>query len=1022
MAVEPAFAAHPSHTRCQTPSKDASQLSSRQASPSPYTASSPPPFPPDADVYIQRRHESNDGGNAEKRSSIDPRRFTSDLDNSLIGQIHTLRLELESKDTVLENLEDCLHQSKGENAQLSEDLSIQAAEARSLRKQMQLLENGTLSALGDIAKERDIAVESSIDMKKRLETSKKRMRSQEEDAEKVHTLWDEERQVWTDEKRNIERKVHIAEARVRTMVAELMAGGSTRMVQPGAADDRDDLMKQDHSAKANDSTGMHSPSRAASRLSTRSNEDSTNLKETFNFRTSTMSGLHELGGSQMSGLSLAEELQGKNDDEEGDDDEVNYGLRSPNALREEILLESGRYPGNQKARRIMGLSARHSQHLMDYINAPSKDILPRYIDTATQFSPPTSPHLQAQRNVAARGVSIELKGNEANKGQDIAPDSEAARKLAPQAHTALEVVTMVSTACQTIELLPTPRTSAQVTGSELAPVPAELVVSTSTQTSEDAALLSTSATTLPSPEPSEIPVIAIHPPGSRPSSSHTKVVLPPRTRNAGCQASFESPMTEMKSISVQTEEMRVEKRPVRVQSRLQPSQLSSQSTSRIVERRSRATQAIPPKLPRRNFRSPPPVLRNEPPPASPPLPGFEDPFPGNNDNGPLNDKQQSSPRRPVRSDSMFAGFDDATDEDDGAIIDDFSDDQPEDFVPVRKTLSKIKDSWKLVPQAKNWDSRLNLAPEETGSKGDVDLSESYAPVAKPLPKTTSKTFPIKSSGPPIFHLGPAKSKDIRRTALVSSGTTAHTARARSPSEPSVPGADSTTVAPPFPVPSRSSSRRIPLSASEGAASPSPYTTSFFTTRRAPTQLNPQAKQKKSLRKTRSAVAVSKHSDIHGPPPLPSVSTSSVRPVTPKTPQRSRNQFILPYPNETESVKQFANISRPRSHTGQASIEAPTEQTSVVDAIAQTMVGEWMWKYVRKRTSFGITENPQAEFESGKNGDNASNGGIRHKRWVWLAPYERAVIWSGKQPTSGPALLGKGGRKRMYIDQLVHTVD
>jgi hypothetical protein len=46
-----------------------------------------------------------------------------------------------------------------------------------------------------------------------------------------------------------------------------------------------------------------------------------------------------------------------------------------------------------------------------------------------------------------------------------------------------------------------------------------------------------------------------------------------------------------------------------------------------------------------------------------------------------------------------------------------------------------------------------------------------------------------------------------------------------------------------------------------------------------------------------------------------------------------------------------------------------------------------------------------------NGENTGgNGGIRHKRWVWLAPYERAIMWSSKQPTSGPALLGKSGRK------------
>jgi hypothetical protein len=89
-----------------------------------------------------------------------------------------------------------------------------------------------------------------------------------------------------------------------------------------------------------------------------------------------------------------------------------------------------------------------------------------------------------------------------------------------------------------------------------------------------------------------------------------------------------------------------------------------------------------------------------------------------------------------------------------------------------------------------------------------------------------------------------------------------------------------------------------------------------------------------------------------------------------------------------------------------------QPTSVVDAIAQTMVGEWMFKYVRRRKSFGMGESK--DNWEGKNPDevsaNITNSGVRHKRWVWLAPYEGAIMWSSKQPTSGPALLGKSGRK------------
>ena len=78
-----------------------------------------------------------------------------------------------------------------------------------------------------------------------------------------------------------------------------------------------------------------------------------------------------------------------------------------------------------------------------------------------------------------------------------------------------------------------------------------------------------------------------------------------------------------------------------------------------------------------------------------------------------------------------------------------------------------------------------------------------------------------------------------------------------------------------------------------------------------------------------------------------------------------------------------------------------------------MVGEWMFKYVRRRKSFGMSDHKDT-IDPTKSTEEVSasitSTGVRHKRWVWLAPYERAVMWSSKQPTSGPALLGKSGRK------------
>lgn len=105
------------------------------------------------------------------------------------------------------------------------------------------------------------------------------------------------------------------------------------------------------------------------------------------------------------------------------------------------------------------------------------------------------------------------------------------------------------------------------------------------------------------------------------------------------------------------------------------------------------------------------------------------------------------------------------------------------------------------------------------------------------------------------------------------------------------------------------------------------------------------------------------------------------------------------------------IGRERQDSTAASIQ----QTSVVDAIAQTMIGEWMFKYIRRK-SFGSSD--QKDNWEGRNAEEVSasitNSGVRHKRWVWLAPYERVIMWSNKQPTTGPALLGKSGRKRKSL--------
>jgi hypothetical protein len=240
---------------------------------------------------------------------------------------------------------------------------------------------------------------------------------------------------------------------------------------------------------------------------------------------------------------------------------------------------------------------------------------------------------------------------------------------------------------------------------------------------------------------------------------------------------------------------------------------------------------------------------------------------------------------------------------------------------------------------------------------------------------------------------------IRRSAMIQNGTAAHV-RSRSPSFGSV-GSGNYVPKPPFPVPTRSSSRSIPVSKSEGSQSPTPRGNGAFPGRR-PYGVRPH-QRKDSLRKVRSAAVIQKTGRTRSrSPPLPAT------PVEPPSPP------LPPLPTDMITGQRFGHrhqMSTATSHTANGSVGSTVSQTSVVDAIAATMVGEWMWKYVRKRKAFGGPESPAELARVGEENSVLTSNGVRHKRWVWISPYERSVLWSSKQPTTSSALIGKSGRKR-----------
>lgn len=1021
MSLEIEFAtpvhALPHHIPYQTPRRQPS----RHDLPSPFPSSSPPP--PDAsneDQYSREKDVSNDAN----ISVMDPRKFTPNLHASLVAEILSLRRENESKNSLVGALEDSLQESRNENGQLAEELKTRGAELRSIKRQMQLLESGSHSAVGDIEKERDGAVDKLGDTQKRLETLKNKARAHEQEMERTRDLWNRDRESWEDEKRSLELKIHVVEGRLKTVLMEVTSAQANAAQQPNEVDHgmRETWFRASDSTNSNHTNTVLGQGRFSDL-----NYHAVEGNDAPN-RFSRLSGPNGFGATELNGLSLAEELEfDEDDDDDFDGFDTDGGHASPDALPEEAQMRRRRtsfaeQSHDLKARKVLGLVAESHGHPLlekpvelqgeqiETTNEKSAyfvaELAPQSRDMGTQFSPPPSPKLNVQEAEVPIERNVEQLENTANQRRKRVSIPLLEQRTSKSA---------ISASCQTEEY---PSFSPQTMTVPANDVPE--MKSSTTQTDNEDVFMVISAGSRDEAFMA-VPTIEIHPPGSRPASSHNGVVLPPRTKSVSCQASIDLPIS-VRSISIQTDEIRLDKGPPKIPPRLDSVAGASKSASRRQEEVKDSVRIQP--APRRSSRRNPQSLSGDPAHARlrAAITNMEtvDAYPGNNDNGPLNKKQPSNLRRPIRDQSLFAGFESGSDGEAPQLPEmGFSDDDFADAPPIRKTLSKVQNSWKLVPRSncKGLDLGFLLEsdnPDEGTNKENEP--ECRPPREEPAiskrPPQPSRPAPTKPPTrlPSSYHV--AKEPNIRKTALISSGAAAHATRARSPSAPSPSNPEFPAIPPPFPVPTRSSSRRIPISASDGTRSPTPYSNNLFSAGRGAPNKDGM------LRKVRSATAVPKFgrgyhrtSRSRSPPP----STTSNAPESPQLPRMPHHDL----PSRRVRPDQRTKDSSLSSFTP-AVIEEPAEEShnqppSVVDAIAQTMVGEWMWKYVRRRKSFGISESPQVEFDAvqGK-GEGVGSNGIRHKRWVWLAPYERAVMWSSKQPTSGTALLGKSGRKRKRI--------
>ncbi|KAM0333067.1 hypothetical protein ACHAQA_001725 [Verticillium albo-atrum] len=1006
-----------------------------------------PPLPTVDRGSKASKRSSKDVSNDDTISVLDPRRFTPTLHANLVAEILNLRRDQEDKIKLIENLEASLHSTRGEQEALQETAVTTAKETRSLKRQLALLEGGSSSAIGELARERDEAVESVSETKKRLDLAQRKIRTQEDDSQRVHDLWTRDKDAWEEEKRKYERKVHIAESRLKVVLDEVAAYQNAHTNGHGGESEAEETGRETDAASVR------------------------TMSMTNSIRFSTQ----QSPGKTHTGNCLADELNLDGDDDWHTDDggresALSYHRHTRNMSRDSVMsrlhrrnqsIESLKRPGSV-ARGKLWVNQTVLEALEDGIQEDEDEETPPapkvvYTDTGVQFSPPPSPILEASKPTTPEPLTQVERLSEAESPRHTELEIEAnQRRKRVQLTRPLSIEPpyrlnepMVSAGSQTAEepLSPpktpkSPYRSMTPPSPEVEPAP---MVSTSTQTEKEE-----------EPEPQQklpefapmtelsIPSISVIPPTSRPSTPR-EPRLPLYNKDAACQVSLLSSPTPSKSVGVQTEEIRIDKRLARLPAHLHPDTISSRPPSPnptavpgAAESSVQSTPApsnLPPRNPRRlaskrSIGDAPPSPPLPAPPISPTFSGGastheqtqHDAYPGNNDDGPLSN-QKAPMRRPHRISSLFAGFDaNSSDEADDFGDADLSD--PEFQTALSHPGQRPKSS--VVKPSKRRSSGTATSPEQDALRYSAMPRSSVKPLGTESYsyslQSKESTSKEKESGPRTSVqmgaqrsveksiAGPAgKASGMRRAALIQSGIASHQGRSRSPSLPDPQD-------PPFPIPTRASSRRPPFSASapsDGQRSPTRAEGSWH--RRGSSRTHYRAN---SIRKVRSAAALPRtqryRRQSRSPPPF---SETTEVPESPSLPPLPHNDITAAGHREpSRSRFRSSHRSQPSTNTAQTNQTYQTNQTNmtdlnsigsgspttgVVDAIAQTMVGEWMFKYVRRRKSFGVPDT------NGKD-DNSND---RHKRWVWLAPYERAILWSSKQPNSGSALMGKAGRKR-----------
>ncbi|KAL7949604.1 hypothetical protein V8C42DRAFT_216258 [Trichoderma barbatum] len=1109
-------------------------------------------------------------GNASKRSSrdittdeqisiLDPRRFTPTLHANLVSEILSLRRDQEEKVKVIESLESALQASREDQDALQDSVNAATKETRSLQRQLSLLEGGTSSALGDLSRERDEAVDAATDTRKRLDAALKKIRNQEEDSQRVHDQWAEEKENWEDEKRKYERRIHVAESRLKMVLDEVAAyqanhaNGAAQQNRGGHESDAED------SGRENDAGSVRTMSLTSSiryslangpglslnsysladELKFDDTDDQTDAdgresvfssprqhRRTFS-RESVISKLHRrtksiesvkrpgsvARGRVFMNQSVLEALEGEDEETEGEDSAPALTLaRTIKPSYADVGVQSS--PASEISYSNVGVQSSISYSNAGVQSSPASEIsynnagvqcspVPEhtYSDAGVQFSPPepaTTPATTPVPAPAPKPLYIDtgiqyaptLEASYADAGNQHSPVSESSYtdtgiqysptsepsytdtgvqysvtpepsyadtgvqhspasefsyadtgiQFSPPPSPTLEVMTspepepliseviekkpdvetpprsseieanqrkkrvslppaieppatprrMVSSASQTVEVPLTPPKTPNSLYSlpEVSPVKVEApkplpkMTTSSTQTEARAPIVPP----IPLP-PIGIPSISIQPPTSRPASPHSPK-LPQHFKDFGCQVHIIVKGDMVDSYS-QTEAIQTDRRLALLPAHLQPSSITSRPTSphpsgiAVHDKSVNPTAgSLPPRNPRRLESS---RYSTELPSSPISLPMDDHDLHDYND-----DLLLSSQRAPIipprRFSSLFSGFYTDSDEIDEFGELDLSDSEYRTALTAPRPPSNLSRTGKRSSVGTVATSPDQYSKRSGRTSARSARSSDLYSVGENEPRSGRSSRLNEKSPAPAPGLS-SRNSVTRKATMALTGLVSHPTII----EPKNP--------PPFPIPARASSRKPSISTSipsDGRSTPS--STSWH--RRS----GSRTYHVNNVRRVRSANTLPHHERHHrSGSRTPPLSPSTEAPESPGLPPLPRNDITTPRHREGSTYKRHRHqLSNNTVMTAksEAVSQASSQTPGVVDAIAQTMVGEWMFKYVRRRKSFGV----------GDAGHKDENSNDRHKRWVWVAPYERAILWSSKQPSSGSALLGKTGRK------------